>query len=93
MVGSRLMPLTVGVCYALQSLQLCLLHQGRLQDRQGGAEGFLCLHVMTLRTQLVHGHHHGITVTAAVDCLSRCKQPCLHVFRKMIQQHLKAVLA
>ena len=32
--------LTGILCYALQKLRPCLLYPGRLQDRQGSAEGY-----------------------------------------------------
>ena len=41
----------------------------------------LCLHVMTLRVQLVHGGHHGITLACTIQRQtfpsSHCWQPCL----------------
>ena len=39
MAQNGLLIIRVMLCYAMQELQRCMLHQDRLQNRQGGAEG------------------------------------------------------
>ena len=73
----------------------CCIKAGCKTDKEA-QKAALCLRVVTLRGQLVHGGHHGITLTCRVQdryLSSHCSQSCLQPFTAMMQEHLAAVLA